>query len=179
RTAEKVDLRLAKLPEIGRDALEVAVEPPGDDEPVRDAARVELGLLERGNLERMVDQLVVVVGAIAPEAALVDCDRPHRRRDAPFGATRIRRRLELDLDRLALPVLRHQEQRGAVEETAAGIEECAAHRRIERVDLRRDDEVAFRASAPPRALVALLDEDGTPAALCPNADDMTRELPQQ
>src|SRR5690606_28387564 len=109
-TAEEIDLRLAELLEIGSDALEIAVEPPRDDEPVRNAAGVEADLLESGNLERMVDQLVVVVGAIAPEAPLVDGDWPHGRRDAPLGATRIRRPLELELDGLALAILRHQEQ---------------------------------------------------------------------
>src|SRR5690606_8896288 len=179
RAAEEVDLRFAELLEIGRDALEVAIESPGDDEPMRNAGRVELDLVERGDLERMIDQLVVVGRAIASEAPLVDRDRTHRRRDAPLGATGIRRRLEVELDGLALSILRNQKQRRAVEERAPRIEERAAHRRIERVDLRRHDELALRASAPPRALVRLLDDDRSPAALRANADDVTRELPQQ
>ena len=104
--AEEIDLRRADLREIRRDSIEVGLETSGDDEVVRHAGRLELDALEVADLDGMVEQLVVVGGAVRAEAALVELARCERRRDAPVFAKRVRRRLERELDRLGVAPLR-------------------------------------------------------------------------
>ena len=57
--AEETNLRLAQLPQIDRDAVEVGIETPRDDELVPDAAGLELDARVVADLDRVIDQLVV------------------------------------------------------------------------------------------------------------------------
>ncbi len=80
--AEELDLRRADLRKIRRDPVEIGFEAARDDEAMRHAGRLELDALEVADLDGMVEQLVVVAGAIRAEAALVDLARaraPSRR----------------------------------------------------------------------------------------------------
>src|SRR5690606_29017634 len=179
RPAEEVDLRLAELAEVRGDSLEIRIEAARDHEPMRNAGRVEVHALEAADLERMIDQLVVALGAVAAETALVDGDGQHRGCDAPILAALVVWRLELELDRLAPVPLGDQEQARAVEVRAAPVEVSAAHGLIERVNLDRHDELPLGAAKPPRGLVRLLRGQRAPAALAADRDDMPRELAQQ
>src|SRR5262249_43402743 len=98
--AEELDLRLADMRQVGRDAFEVGVEAPRDDEMVRDAGSYELDALEVADLDRVIEQLVVVGGAVDPESPLAHFDARERGRDTPSLADRVARRLESDLDAL-------------------------------------------------------------------------------
>ena len=131
---EEIDLRLADLPQIRADSLEVRLETSGDDQVVRHAGGFEVDALEVADLDRVVEQLIVIGRTIDSEAALVDATRCERRRDAPILAKDVPRRLDRELYRLRLAPVGQDEHARSVEVTAAPIQVCTANRLIERMD---------------------------------------------
>ena len=177
--AEEVDLRLADLLQIGGNALEVGFEAPGHHETVRHARGLELHALEIGDLDGMVEQLVVVGRRVATEAFVVDVDGLERRRDAPGFAERVPRPLEIDLDGLAVAAFRQQEQARSVEIAAPPVEIRAAHGLVERVDGDRDGELVLRPAHDPGAAVDLLDRQSSSAAHGADRHDLAREVAEK
>src|SRR5690606_11982151 len=168
---EEVDLRFAELLEIGRYALEIRVETPGDDEPVRHSARLERRALEVADLDGMVEQLVVVRRAVLAEALLVDVPRRERRRDVPRLADGVPRPLERDFDLLVVAALGQQENARTVEVAAASIEIRAADGQVECVDDDRDRKLALGAAHEPRVARGLLDRQRTALSGSADRDD--------
>ncbi len=120
RAVPERDLGLADAARVGKQPF--AVEPgpgAGDDEIVRRAARNEGAAPEVAELERMIDELVVVV---CDEAAARG-SRPHRGRDLPVA----RQRTEDDRMRLAFAAVHPQAQARAVEEAALRVQKGRAH----------------------------------------------------
>ncbi len=146
---------------------------------MRDVRGLEVDALEVADLDRMVDELVVVGRDVAAEAALVDVRRRQRRRDAPRGRRRLARRRELDFDGLVLAAGRRREHVRAVDERAPAVEIRAAHRLVERVHGQRHGQRPIGARAAPGRLRDLLDADLAAAARRADRDDVARELAQQ
>ena len=179
RAAEELDLCLADQLQVGRDALEVGFEAPRDHEMVRHAAGLELDALEVADLDRVIEQLVIVGGGVDAEPLRVRVDARERGRHAPRLADRVRRRLERDLDSLLVAALGQQEHTRPVEIAAAPIEVRAAHGLVERVDFRRERERRVRAAHDPRAALDLLHGQRLTRGRRLDPDDEARELAQK
>ena len=176
--AEELDLRRAQLLQVHGDPLEVRLETARDDQVVRNSAGLELDALVLADLDRMVEQLVVVLRLVDPEAAFVDLAGCERRCDAPVLAQRLRRRLERYFDRLGVAPLRQREHARAVEVPALTIEIGAAHRLVECVDSDRERERAARAAHSPRRRRGLRYGQRLATARRCDLNDVAREVAQ-
>jgi hypothetical protein len=115
RAAEEIDVPLTQPAEVAREALEVPLLTAGDRDFVRDAARRKRSECEVADLDRMIDQLVVVRRVIATESLRRGGIPRQRRCDAPVHEFGARRRRNLDAARNLLVSVGTQEYAGAVE----------------------------------------------------------------
>ncbi len=104
RFAEEADLPFADALEVARQPAHVAIVAAGDHHLVRDAAGVEGGVAEMAHFDRVVDQLVVILGAVEAKtvtfglaAFLAGCAfRGQCGGDAPILEALALRRLDVD-----------------------------------------------------------------------------------
>ena len=169
------DLCLAEALRVGEEPLAVEIgQGAGDDELVGHAGRVEAAAPEPAELDRMVDERVVVgcdelVGGGAGTSV-------ERRRHLPA------RRKPRQRDHVGLAFLPFDPQAdaGAVEEPARRIEKRGAHRGVEGVHPVADDERhAGGGARQPARLVELLQRQRRAALLRREARQVTRELAHQ
>ncbi len=152
---------------------------PGDDDVVHGAARLERRVGEVRHLHGVVDQLVVVVRAIAAEAPERGAGRAQRRRHAPPATGLAGRRGDLHLTGRIGAAVGAQEYERAVEVAARGVEVRAADREVERVHLRDDGERTGARRRAPKVLRFLLDGDGFARRFGAHRDEMPGELADQ
>ena len=116
---------------------QIAAVPPADRDVVANAADREPCGTEVGELDRMVDQLVVIDGRVTTESGRVDVDRRECGRHPP--GTRKRRPWSGNREFAAcrLEALGAEEQHAAIEEAPRRVEIGCAYRQVEGVD-RRD-----------------------------------------
>jgi len=130
---EQIDLGLADARHVAGNAIEVGFrQRVGEHHAVKHAAGGELALDEIGDLDRVIDQRLVIRGGVAAKPAFVDADRRQRGRHAP--SVRQFMTVEHDLVARTLRAMHPQEDAGAVEEGVAGINVRAAYREIGAVD---------------------------------------------
>jgi len=156
------DLHVANALRVGEQPRAVEVrQRAGDHVLVRYAVRLEPAAPEAAELDRVVDQFVVIGRLIAAPPRRVDLQRAQRGPDLPAGG----QPTQLESVRLGFAALDAQAQRSGVEEAAPRVEKGRAHRGVERVNEVADDQIgAARAAHEPGRLVELL-EDNRFAAL--------------
>ena len=155
------DRRLADALGVGQQALPIkARQGARHDELVGHTAGFELAAPEVAQLDRMVDQFVVVGGLEFGRAARCACCCPHRGGDLP-----LRRQLaDLQALRLAVSAMHPQQQAGAVEKAASGVEKRRPHRGVEGVDaVAQRQRTAALAIHRPGGLVELCQRAGLAA----------------
>ncbi len=140
RPAKEPQVVLAQLLEIACEPCHVRLMTSGDRDPMRHAVGGEPRLGERPQFHRMIDQLVVVGGAVQTEPARIKLDRRHRSDRAPAPIRGPDRRAQQHRRRLVFAAEYARKQAGAVEETALGVEPGATHRQIVREDASGHDQ---------------------------------------
>jgi hypothetical protein len=155
RRAEEIDLRGAGTGEIAREPFQIAAMAAGDRDVVAHAVRLERDQVEAAAFDRVVDQLVVVSGAVAAEAVFLGAGARQGRRDAPGPVRLAGRRLDVDRARLVLPALDREEHGRAVEVGMRGVEVGGAHGEVPCVDLAGDRQRPLAGCALPAVLVHL------------------------
>lgn len=153
--------------------------PPGDRDLVRHASHVEARPGEVAGLDRMIEELVVVDGAIGAEAALGRPVARHGGRHPPRRIFVARGCRDVDDARRVLAAFGQQEHRRAVEIAAGGVEVGRAHRQVERVHLRDDRHASARGRRVPRALVDLPDRQRLAVARRAHLHEVAREVADQ
>ncbi len=176
RAAEEVDLPLAHALEVAREPRQVGRLPAGDRDVMRYAAGFEGRQRKVAGLDRVVDQFVVVRGAVGAEAIGGRARAQHRRGHAPARVGRPFRRHDVDDARCVLAAFRKQEHRRSVEVAARGVEVGGAHRQIVRIDLCHHRQRADAWCGLPDVLAGLRDRHGMAAGLCPHGHEMSREF---
>ncbi len=179
RAAEEIDVPLADACKVAREALEIGARAAGERDFVAHAAGREHGQREVAHLDRVVDERVVALGAIAAEAVRGGAVGFERGRDAP-GRVRFRRRRD-DVERAGsrFTPLGAQEHARTVEVGARRIEVGGAHGQVERIDPRDDGQRGARRRRPPDVLRLLAQRDGPAARLRAHVDELTGEFAYQ
>ena len=154
------DLRGADAPHVGEQPRTVETrQRAGDDERVPHPAGLEAAAPEAAELERVVDELVVVGG--------LEVVAPRRRRHCGGHLPVSGQPGERHAVALVLAAVDAQEHAGAVEEAAPRVEVGAAHRDVEAVDEVDDGERgAVLASRELGRLVELAQRDLAPVLAC-------------
>ena len=142
---------------------------PGHDHFMADTARLEVRPGKGADLDRVVDQFVVVRRLVEPESVPLGGARPapglgQRRRHTPVLGTAPGRCHQFDQAGAALVAMRAQKHTGAIEEGMTVIEVRGPHRQVPRVDFAFDLE--RRSGSPRCAAPAMLVElfHGQPSA---------------
>ena len=166
------DLALADAARVDQQALAVkAWQSTGNDDFVVDVAGLEAAAPEIAQLDRVVDQLIVV-SRLELQADAVRRDR-HRGGHLPTG----RQSPQAQAVRLGVAAVDPQAQAGAVEEASARIEKCSSHRVVKRIDPVADRErCAPCAVDAPAGLVKLLDRQVASALARRQPREMASEL---
>ena len=155
RRAEQVDLGDTGARKIAGEPIEVATMATGERDVVAHAVRVERHQVEGATFDRMVDQFVVVGGAIAAEAMLGRTRALERRGNPPGFECLARRRLDIDRAAFMLAPRHRQEHGTAVEVGMRGVEVRRAHRQVPCVDLAGHRQRTDAGRAAPTVLVDL------------------------
>src|SRR5262249_62380307 len=95
-----------------------------------DAGRLEWSERERSHLDRMIDQLIVIGGAIDAEAFCRRVPSAQGRRYAPGTCARASRGQDLHLAGMIVPAERSQEEASAVEKSAPRVQVGSTDREI-------------------------------------------------
>ncbi len=126
-----------------------------EDDPVRRAAGREPDHLPRRDLDRVVDELVVVGGGVAAIAIGVHHFGGHRRGDLPAGGAAVSDAFDAQSLRAGLLALDPRQQGGAVEVGAAIVDPGATHRFVAGVDRQLEVQRAAAGRGLPSLLVGL------------------------
>ena len=189
RFAEEADLPFADALEVAAQAAHVAIVATGNHDLMWNATGLKGGVAEAAHFDRVVDQFVVVFGAVQAEAvapgfaALVagGLNWIHRRGDAPVLVAFACRRLDIDVARRLFLPDHAQEDAGAVEEGVRLVKVRAAHREIPGVDLDDDSQRrrVLQRRRLPGVLVELLQRDRLAACFGANRHDVAGEVADQ
>ena len=182
-------VRTKDLGEVGGQTLGVAVVPAGNRHFVRHAASFEAEMGEGAHLDRMVDQLVVVGGAVEAEAqcrgsaalSTFSARRRERSGHAPALEFASGRWLQVDEAGRVLLAEHAQEDAGAVEEAVCRVEVGATYREVPGVDghgHRQRGAILDRRGLP-GVLVELVEAHGFAAGFGADGDHMAGEFTNQ
>ena len=176
---EQLDLPVADACEVARKARQVSLLTARDDDIVRRAARLERRQREMAHFDRMVDQCVIAVGAIAAEAVRRRAVGRQRRGNAPLGKLRSLRCRDDQLARGVSAAFWTKKDGSTVEVGALRIQVRRSHRKVVGIDVRNQAQRS-RASGRAPGILGFLDElHRAGRRLGPYTHEMSRELADQ
>ena len=160
--------------------------PAADGDVVGHSGGREAGEGEGAHFDRVVDQFVIIGGAVQAERVLgggarFAVGRRQRRGDAPVAVSATRRRLDIDEARRLFLTNDAQEDAGAVEEGVRFVEVGAAYRKIPGMDFAGDGErrAEFERRGLPGVLAELDQRHVLAARFGADGDDVAGEIADQ
>lgn len=175
-SVERVDVPPADARQVGGEPVEIGVGCAGHRDVMSYAAGPEVDEGKIRQLDRMIDQGVVALGAIAPEAKGRGAIRRERGRDAPARELGQRRGIDRQLARPLGATLQAQENARAVEVAAPGVEGGGPDGKVVGVDLGDDCQRDGAGRCTPGVLGPSLSRRGSLRVLGAHREEVPGEL---
>jgi hypothetical protein len=150
-----------------------------DGNIVRCTSGAKRGKCEVGDLDRVIDQLVVVRSSVVTEAPRRGARVAQRRRHAPSGTDLPGRGRDLPLAWRVAAAFGTQEHARSIEVGTRRVEIRGANRQIERVDARNDGEYTRARRRAPKILGFLRDGNRHAVAFGADGYEVPREFADQ